>query len=108
MPDRALLTALSAESADMRRQLESLAAMVGDLVRGLPAEARSAILAEAQAFDALGQRLDALTAVLGGLARGEGGADLVAAVPLADMAARLNGAADPSASDPAGDLVLFE
>ena len=107
MPDRALLTALSAESADMRLQLEGLAAMVGDLVRGLPADARGAILAEVQAFDALGQRLEALSAVLGGLARGEEGAGLVAAVPLADMAARLTGAAAPSAA-PAGDLVLFE
>ncbi len=105
--DRALLLALAAEARDARARLDELAARAGDWVASVPAEARGRAMTDVQAFDGLGQRLDVLAALLRGLAQGEGAADLLATVPLSDMAARLAGSeALPAVA--AGDLALFD
>lgn len=105
--DAQLLAAMALEAAEARARLEDAAAAVGEWVAALPDELRAAALAGAQTFDGTGQRLAALSTLLEGLARGEDAAALVAAVPLADMAARLAGTPTPL-PDPSGDLLLFE
>jgi hypothetical protein len=109
-PDRALLSALAAETADMRARLDGVADLVSAVVRGLPEAERQAALAPAQALDLMGQRLDVLTLMLEGLSSGRNPADLVAAVTLSDMAARLGAGAavPPPGGVAAGDLQLFE
>lgn len=108
-PDRTLLSGLAAETADLRARLDEVGDLFGALVRGLPDAQRLAALAPAQTFDLMGQRLDALTMVLDGLSSGRDPADLIAAITLSDMTARLR--ADPAASPvpvASGDVVLFE
>ena len=60
-----------------------------------------------QAFDALAQRLDVVAGLLAGLGRGEDPGALIAATPLAGMAARLGGREIEHPAAP-GDLVLFD
>lgn len=104
--DRALLAALAAETARVRTGLDEVADLVGDLVRALPADARGAAVSRAQAIDALGQHLDGLSGLLRALSAGEPATRAIAALPLADMAARLGGSVDAPRAD-AGDLHLF-
>lgn len=107
--DRALLSALAGETADLRTRLDGVAELVSALVRGLPDAERPAALAPAQALDLMGQRLDALTLLLEGLSSGREPAQLIAAITLSDMAARLGAdPAKPPVSTAAGDVVLFE
>jgi len=105
--DRALLLALSAEARDARARLDELAARAGDWVSSVPVEARARAMTDVQSFDGLGQRLDVLAALLRGLAQGEDAADLLAAVPLSDVAARLAGR-EPPPDFAVGDVVLFD
>lgn len=105
--DKDLLAAMAAEAADARARLDLGAAAVGDWVAALPDDLRAGALGGAQAFDEIGQRLAVLASLLEGLARGEDAAGLIAAAPLADMAARLAGA-PPSRPVASGDLMLFE
>jgi len=106
-PDRALLTALATELRDARVGLDGLAVRAGSWIGGLSGETRLRAMTDVQAFDALAQRLDALAGLLQGLGEGTPAAELLAAVPLADLAARLAGSeAAPSADS--GDLALFE
>lgn len=105
--DRALLAALATETDALRAQLDELAGRLGVWMRDLPPGLSGGIVTEAQAFDLLGQRLEALTMLLEGVARGEAVADLIAAVPLAEMADRLGGKG-PAPTMAAGDLVLFD
>lgn len=109
----ALLSALSAELADMRDTVGSLAVLVADYVRLTEGEARGRALVEAQAIDELGQRLEALSAVTDSVARGGDLVPVLDAVTLADLARRLRAAvlpthhAAPVVADVAGDLMLF-
>ena len=105
--DRALLAAMAREAGDARARLDHAASALGEWVGALPDDLRAGALGGAQAFDEIGQRLDALSTLLAGLAEGGTAGDLVAAVPLADMAARLNGD-EPSQPVASGDLTLFE
>ena len=106
-PDQSLIAAAAAEIDGARAGLDDLAGRVTARVRDLPAGVREAALVDVQTFDALGQRLHALAILLAGLGRGAPASELIAAVPLADMAARLGGASStlPAA---AGDLMLFD
>lgn len=105
--DRALLAALAAETARVRDGLDEVAGLAGELIRALPADARGSAVSRAQAIDALVQHLDGLSGLLRALSTGETAARAIAALPLADMAARLSGSADARPAD-AGDLHLFE
>ncbi len=105
--DKDLLDAMAAEATEARARLERSAAAVGDWVAALPHELRQDAVAGAQGFDEIGQRLEVLASLLKGLARGEDADALVAAAPLADMAARLAGAPS-TAPATSGDLLLFE
>ncbi len=105
--DRALLLALSVEARDARVRLDELAAHAAAWVASVPGDVRGAAVTEVQAFDSLGQRLNVLAGLLEGLGQGVAASDLVAAVPLSDMAARL-AATEALADVAAGDLVLFE
>lgn len=105
--DRALLLALAAEAREARTRLDALGVRAGDWVASVPAEARAEAMRDVQAFDTLGQRFDVLSALLDGLARGKTADELLAAVPLADMAARLAGA-EGAPGVAAGDLALFD
>lgn len=108
----ALLAALAAEIGDVRAGVDRMSTLVSDLVRRLPAEDRAEALTDAQALDALIQRLDAVAGVLHGLSDGQTSADAVSSVLLADVAVRLKGGmpghapARPPA--PSGDLQLFD
>lgn len=106
-PDQALLAAMAREAADVRSRLDHAASAFGGWIGALPDDLRAGALGGAQAFDEIGQRLDSLATLLAGLAEGGTAAELIAAVPLAEMAARLDGV---GTSEPvaAGDLVLFE
>src|SRR5690606_12135327 len=105
--DPATLIVLAAELRDVRSGLDGLAECAGDWIGGLSGEARLRALTDAQAFDFLGQRLAALAEVLQGLGEGRPAAELTAAVPLADLAARLSGSETEASAD-SGDLALFE
>ena len=105
--DRALVAAMATETAEARAQLDGLACRLGAWMRDLPPGLADEVVTEVQAFDSLGQRLQALTTLLEGIAGGQAAVDLVAAVPLADMAARLGGKG-PAATVAAGDFVLFD
>src|SRR5690606_21817463 len=63
-PDRALLLALSAETAEARARLDALAGRAADWVGVLPVDQRAAAVTEMQAFDALAQRLDIVAGLL--------------------------------------------
>ena len=59
-----LLVAVADELMRVRRDVDGVEALVGDLVRHAPAQDRPAALIQAQALDALNQRLEALSGVL--------------------------------------------
>ena len=105
----ALLTAVAEELARARRDMAGIEALVGRLAAHAPAEVRGQALTEAQAADALAQTLDALSIVVRRLGEGATPDGAVAALPLADLAARLGADAEPHASQPSssGELLLF-
>lgn len=105
-----LLVAVADELMRVRRDVDGVEALVGDLVRHAPAQDRPAALIQAQALDALNQRLEALSGVLRSLGDGASPAEAVSRLPLADMAGRLRPAADAAPTSNAvnaGDLTLF-
>ena len=105
-----LLVAVADELMRVRRDVDGVEALLSDLVRHAPAQDRPAALIQAQALDALNQRLEALSGVLRRLGAGAGPAEAVSRLPLADLAGRLRPAADaasPSNAVDAGDLTLF-
>ena len=103
-----LLAALAGEIGDVRSGVERVSGLLTDLVRRLPVEHRAEALTDAQALDALIQRLDAVSGVLNGLAEGKSSADAVSGVLLADVAERLQGATSARPSAVSGDLMLFD
>ena len=115
----ALLSALSRELAAMMDTVESLSATISDHVGNSRGEARLRALKDAQAIDDLSQRLEALSAVTGAMARGDDAEAALAGVRLTDLSQRLRGAVPaaspvpttfsaPAAQPVAGDLMLFE
>lgn len=106
-PDRILLAAMATEAGALRGELDDVAGRLGAWMRDLPPGLADGVVTEVQGFDSMGQRLEVLTRLLEGIAGGKAAADLVAAVPLADMAARLGGK-EPAPAVAAGDFVLFD
>jgi hypothetical protein len=104
-----LLIAVAGELISVREQIAGIETLVSDLVRRAAPEERAGILTDAQALDALTQRLEALSGLLRMLGDGAHPAEAVGRLPLADMAERL-GAATGEATAPSqapGDLMLF-
>jgi len=104
-----LLVAVADELMRVREGIDHVEALVSRLVRRAPAEDRAEALTEAQALDALTQRLEALSSVLRMLGDGATPAESVSRISLADMAVRLRPAAGvqtAEASD-SGELMLF-
>ncbi|RAK59452.1 hypothetical protein DJ021_06355 [Phenylobacterium hankyongense] len=105
---------LSQVLATCAGELADLAARCGRLQTTLsPALARTADLEDGQALDLVTQTLEALSAYMGALGRGlpaawtADAAAAAAGLPLADLAARLQGLAAAAAAD-SGELDLFE
>ena len=104
-----LLVAVADELTRVREGIDHVEALVSALVRRAPPHERGEALTEAQALDALTQRLEALSGVLRMLGGGATPAEAVSRLALADMAGRLRPAAGVQAAaapDP-GDLMLF-
>ena len=104
-----LLAAVADELMRVREGIDAVEAMVSVLVRRAPPGERAEALTDAQALDALTQRLEALSGVLRMLGGGATPAEAVSRLALADMAGRLRPAAGVQASVPpaSGDLMLF-
>ena len=105
-----LLAAVSDELMRVRQGVDGIEALVGDLVRHAPPDERSHALTQAQALDALTQRVEALSGVLRMLSGGASPSEAVSRLSLADMAGRLRPAAGehrPASTADAGDLMLF-
>ena len=104
-----LLAAVADELMRVREGIDGVEALVSDLVRRVPPEERPDALTQAQALDALTQRLEALSGVLRMLGGGASPSEAVSRLALADMAGRLRPAAGepPSAPAASGDLMLF-
>jgi hypothetical protein len=104
-----LLAAVADELMRVREGMDAVEGLVSVLVRRAPANERAEALAEAQALDALSQRLEALSGVLRMVGAGVTPDEAVSRLTLADMAGRLRPAAGVKASAPpaSGDLMLF-
>lgn len=111
--NHALLSAVAAELADMRAGIEAAGELVGEMLRRLPPGERLGFLTRSQAFDVLAQRADALAGLARAIAENQPIDTALAALPLAEMAERLQEAAHrtsprDAAPPAAGDLVLFD
>lgn len=110
--NRALLSAVAAELADMRLGIEAAGELVAEMLRRLPPGERLGYLTRSQAFDVLAQRADALAGLASAVAQDQPIDTALAALPLAEMAERLQEAAHrvgrASAPSAAGDLILFD
>jgi hypothetical protein len=106
-----LLTAVADELMGVREGIDDVEALVSRLVPLAAPEDRPAALTQAQALDALTQRLEALSGVLRMLSGGASSAEAVSRLTLADMAGRLRPAAAGGKATPSpaasGDLTLF-
>lgn len=114
VPGGTLLSGVSHELALMLPMVEGLSALVMDHAVQADAAQRPRILAEAQAVDDLGQRLQALVRLTQAVAEGEAPDAAVDAILLADLATRLRSALRGETVPPhiaaaaSGDLMLFE
>jgi len=104
-----LLAAVADELMGVREGIDDVEVLVSRLIRLVAPEDRPAALTQAQALDALTQRLEALSGVLRMLSGGASPAEAVGRLGLADMAGRLRPAAGEPPPSPAasGDLTLF-
>lgn len=112
---RALLEAVSAELADIADGVKTAGDLMGEILGQLPPQERLSYLARVQAFDVLVQRLEALSGLSSALASEQPLDTALAALPLAEMAERLQeaahrkgGAARPADNVDAGELHLFD
>lgn len=113
---KALLAAVSGELSDIRSGVQQAGDLMGEVLAKLPSQERLAFLARTQSFDVLVQRLEALSALAASLSRDEAMDTALGALPLAEMAERLQEAAHRgrvvashnTAGADAGDLLLFD
>ncbi|MCO8019570.1 hypothetical protein NI456_11955 [Brevundimonas diminuta] len=115
---RDLLTAMAAELADIRAEIEATGGLVSEVLRQLPPETRLGYLTRSQTFDVLTQRVEALAGLAQAVAEDQPMDTALAALPLAEMAERMQEtthrarrpAADADGDEPAraaGELHLF-
>ena len=110
-----VMDAMAVEARDLHQSAERLQWMAGTLLEKASIAADDPLILEAQALDALSQKLDALSGFLARLSEGAPPewrldiADALSAVPLADLAKRLcrDQAAEVEAYAPSGDCELF-
>lgn len=112
---RALLSAIAAEMSDIAAGVQAAGDLTGEVMGRLPSEERLSYMVRMQAFDVLTQRLDALSALADALASEQPMDTALAALPLAEMAERLQEAVyrqgvakAPAAKNDAGELQLFD
>ncbi|MGX1587129.1 hypothetical protein [Brevundimonas diminuta] len=87
--NRDLLAAMAAELADIRAEIEAAGGLVSEVLRQLPAEARLGYLTRSQSFDVLSQRIEALSGLAQAVADDQPMDTALAALPLAEMAERM-------------------
>ena len=103
--NRDLLAAMAAELSDIRAEIEAAGGLVSEVLRQLPAETRLGYLTRSQSFDVLSQRIEALSGLAQAVADDQPMDTALAALPLAEMAERMQETAHrarPSAA-PADD-----
>lgn len=106
---RSVLAGMADELDQARAGVDGLARLVSDLVLACPPAERAEVLGQAQAVDVLEQRLQALAGFVRDLAAGRNPSSAAAAIPLAEVAARLGGGPEaPEARASAGDLEMFD
>lgn len=112
---RALLVAVSDELTDIAAGVRTAGDLMGEVMGHLPPQQRLSYMARVQAFDVLVQRLEALSGLSSAVGRDQPLDTALAALPLAEMAERLQEAAHRGGSSPAaspdgpdaGELHLF-
>lgn len=112
----ALLQAVSAELADIAAGVKTAGDLMGEVMSHLSAQDRLSYMARIQAFDVLTQRLEALSGLSLAVSQDQPLDTALAALPLAEMAERLqeaahrnNGTVRPAANaEPSGELHLFD
>lgn len=112
---KALLAAVSGELSDIRNGVEQAGDLMGEVLAKLPSQEHMGFLARTQSFDVLVQRLEALSALAASLSNDEPMDTALAALPLAEMAERLQEAAhrgrvigNDNVAETSGDLLLFD
>ncbi len=80
---------MAAELADIRVEIEATGGLVSEVLRQLPAEARLGYLTRSQTFDVLSQRIEALAGLAQAVADDQPMDTALAALPLAEMAERM-------------------
>ena len=112
-----LLLAVSAELKDIASGVQSAGDLVGELMSHLTPQQRLSYMARLQAFDVLVQRIEALSGLSGVVGQEQPLDSALAALPLAEMAERLQEAAhrgprthkpDPIPQQDAGEFHLFD
>lgn len=97
---RDLLAAMAAELSDIRAEIEGAGDLVSEVLRLLPPQTRLGYLTRSQAFDVLSQRIDALAGLAQAVVEDQPMDTALAALPLAEMAERMQEAAHRARSDP--------
>lgn len=87
--NRDLLAAMAAELADIRAEIEGAGGLVSEVLRLLPPETRLGYLTRSQTFDVLVQRVEALAGLAQAVADDQPMDTALAALPLAEMAERM-------------------
>lgn len=87
--NRDLLAAMAAELSDIRAEIEAAGGLVSEVLRQLPAETRLGYLTRSQSFDVLSQRIEALAGLAQAVAEEQPMDTALAALPLAEMAERM-------------------
>lgn len=114
---RALLIAVSGELSDIASGVQTAGDLMGEVMSHLPPQQRLSYMARVQAFDVLVQRLEALSGLSLALGNDQAPDTALAALPLAEMAERLQEAAHrgkpsdstaPADRSEAGELHLFD
>lgn len=105
--DRALMSAIGGELAEVRAMVDDLSALASDMIIRCPPRFRTEAIARAQAFDLVIQRLDVLGGLMADIGSGTPPETALQGVTLSDTADRLTGRGG-GATAPSGDLLLFD
>jgi len=105
--DRALMTVIGDELAEVRAMVDDLSLLVSDMMACCPPPFRLEAMARAQAFDPVIQRLEALGLLMAEIGAGTPPETALQGVTLSEMANRLTGRG-AGGNAPSGDLILFD
>ena len=90
---QALFLAVSSELSDIAAGVQTAGDLMGEVMSHLPPQQRLSYMARVQAFDVLVQRIEALSGLSSALGQDQALDTALAALPLAEMAERLQEAA---------------